>query len=398
MLTKEHLKFRIRSGRIKPQLLIPVPPAAVAAAGDLLELFREAPGQSLGELEDVTGAAAEGPVPMAFRKLLLDACEVDEEVEGVEDYRWDLFRKAQALRVAESGLELSSYQARLGSQVGTDYAQIRDRLYGDLPACRRVRSFKDSTPEAVVHRYNLAQVQGLLLRARKVTLKLKDSTLGERRELFRQIKFRRLIAAVVADGKTGLVVELSGPLGLLDQASAYGLRLASFFPHVLHLGTWEVRAEVHINNKDVELRLDETSGLVSHYVQRTPYIPEELTAFIESFNQRASLWRAAPAADFVHIGRESYCFPDLTISGYGRTVHVELFHRWHAATLSGRLQSLDKNPISELYVGVGKSLAKNPDVAAQLAASTWFAKHGFIFSDFPTPKAIAALLSPGADA
>lgn len=395
MLTKEHLKFKIRSGRIKPELLIPMPPAALSAAEELLDVFRYAPGQSLGEIEETSSVAAEGQIPMALRKLLLDACDVDEEVDGVEDFRWDLFRKAQALRLAEPKLDVAAFQTRLGAEVGLPHAQVKDRLYGDLPACRRVRAFKDSTPEALVHRYNLSQVQGLLLRARSVTIKLKESSLGERRELFRQIKFRRLIAAVVDDGKKGLVLELSGPLGLLDQASAYGMRLASFFPHVLHLSRWEMRAEVHINNKEVELRLDETCGLQSHYTQRTPYIPEEMTAFMESFNQRSSLWRAEPASDFVHIGRESYCFPDLTISGYGRRVHVELFHRWHAGTLLGRLQSLEKSPVSDLYVGVGKSLAKHPDVAAQLASSAWFAKYGFIFSEFPTPKAIASLLSPG---
>jgi predicted nuclease of restriction endonuclease-like RecB superfamily len=224
-----------------------------------------------------------------------------------------------------------------------------------------------------------------------VTVVLGGSDLAERRALFRQLRFRRLMGEVRETGGR-LAVELSGPLGIFDQAASYGMRLATFFPHVLHLKDWELTADVHINKKELTLRLGPEAGLVSHYRQHTPHVPAELLACIDAFNARTSEWRAAPGGDFVHLGRESYCFPDLTITRQdGAAFHVELFHRWHAAQLGHRLQALENNPVSHLLLGVARNLARTADEA--LAGSGWFAKHGFIFTDFPTPKALLARLA-----
>jgi predicted nuclease of restriction endonuclease-like RecB superfamily len=225
-----------------------------------------------------------------------------------------------------------------------------------------------------------------------VTITLKEATLPERRELFRQLKFHRLMGEV-SERPGRLTVALSGPLGIFDQAATYGMRLATFFPHVLHLPRWELAAEVHIKDRDLTLALDESSGLVSHYRQHRPYIPEDLLTFIDAFNERTKGWRAEPGAEFVHIGRESYCFPDLTMTGEGgRRVQVELFHRWHAGQLRRRLQALDSSEVSGLRLGVSKNLAKSADVGTLLRDSPWFSRYGFIFSQFPTPRAVAALL------
>lgn len=395
MLTKEHLKFKVRNGRVKPELLPEDDEPTLAAAAEMLGIFQNAVGQSFGELEEAATALAGGPTALAFKKLLLDQCDVDAEDEGLVERRWEWLKAAQALR-SDGKPTIGLFHERLAKVAALGIEQVKSGLYGDLPACRTVRGVRDMSPAELLRRYNCGQVQGLLLRSRRVTLRVKDASLGERRELFRQVKFRRLIAAVQEDGDKGLLLELSGPLGLLDQASAYGLRLAAFFPSVLHLKAWELRAEVHINSKELELRLDQSLPLRSHYQKRDPYIPEELTAFVEAFNQReAGRWRAEAGGDFVHIGRESYCFPDLTIHGQGRRIGVELFHRWHAGQLVKRLDVLDNcletAPISDLLVGVGKVLAAGP-AKERLAESRWFRKFGFIFSDFPTPKIVAARL------
>jgi predicted nuclease of restriction endonuclease-like RecB superfamily len=388
MLTKEHLSFRIRNGSAKPQFLDASDAKNLAVAEDLLAVFDGAEGMRLGDLEDAADEVAQGDLGKALSKLLLDACDTEEDDGQVAALRWEKLLEAEALRRERP--TSADFQQRMGA--------TRDRLYGDLPACRRVRSYKVMDAEGLLHRYNAAQVQGLLLRARRVVVRLRSAELTERRELFRQLRFHRLLGEVrpLPATKTkaqGLEVELSGPLSLFDQAATYGLRLANFFPRVLLLSDWELEADVHIKNRELTLKLDASSGLKSHYKERRPYIPEELTALIDSFNERmAPEWRMTPGEDFVHLGQESYCFPDLTIRGNEKIFHVELFHRWHAAGLAGRLQALDKHPVSALYLGVSKAVARDPELASALKASRHFAKSGFYFSEFPTTKALAELL------
>lgn len=389
MLTKEHLSFRIRSGKAVPQFVDVTEASSRSVAEDLLAVFDGAEGMSLGDLEEQAADAADGPLGAALSKLLLDSCETEEDDGQVAEARWESLLKAEKLRAKKP--TAAEFRAEMGG-AGAN-------LYADLPACRLVRSYKVMDAEALLHRYNAAQVQGLLLRARKVWVRLRSTDLAERRELFRQLRFHRLLGEVkpLAGKKTkapGLEVELSGPLSLFDQATTYGLRLANFFPRILLLSDWELEAEVHVKNRELVLRLDSSSGLKSHYKERRPYIPEELTALIDSFNERQSPhWRIETASDFVHVGDESYCFPDLAIHGRnGEVFYVELFHRWHAAGLAGRLQALNKHSVSGLYLGVSKNLTKDPKLDEALKASRHFAKSGFYFAEFPTTKALAELL------
>jgi hypothetical protein len=52
----------------------------------------------------------------------------------------------------------------------------------------------------------------------------------------------------------------------------------------------------------------------------------------------------------------------------------------------GRVAALDTSKIRNLLIGVDKSLLKDKDVKLGLEKSPWFAKFGFEFSQFPTPR------------
>src|SRR5687768_7345573 len=104
MLTKDHLKLRIKDGRAVPQLLKADDAAALRAADEMLAAFKEAAGQTLGELEETTGALATTPVAAAFRKLLLDRCETEEGDAAIEERRWQWLLAAQAVRATSADM------------------------------------------------------------------------------------------------------------------------------------------------------------------------------------------------------------------------------------------------------------------------------------------------------
>lgn len=391
MLTKDLLKYRVRTGRAIPTLIEAGDGAALATAKEVLESFAEAEGQTLDEVEE--SLPSDGALAPAFAKLILNKCGLDDDDPGIEDLRWRAFTAAATMLRSGAAASFDEFRRGVATSLGYEAAEeVQGLIYADLPGFKKVSGIPKWEPAELIDRYNVAQVQGLLLHARSMAIDFGNATVGEKRELFRQIKFHRLLCEV--DGK---VVTISGPLSIFDQASGYGSRLANFFPHVLHIGSWQLEAALELKKRELSLKLDHKSGLKSHLSKRSGYVPEELSAFTASFNeQQKGRWSIGPGEDFVHVGRESYCFPDLTITRWkgAQKVHVELFHKWHKGQLAGRLDALEKNGVSGLLIGVAKGVAQSAELAERLKSSPWFAKNGFIFNEFPTPRAVTALLSP----
>ena len=389
MLTKDLAKSRCRGNRIYPSLVEADDPALIDDAAALIQIFAGARGQRCGEVREqlaLTGATKNGMKP-ALVKLLFDQSELDEDDGTIELFRWEVLRRAQELR----SQGFANHQDVITKQIAVERSltvdELKERLYGDLPDCRRLGDIALPSPQALLHRYNCAQVQSLLLRTLTVTVTIKNITLTTKRALFRALRFHRLLGDVQAKG-SDLSVSLSGPLSMFANVQSYGARIANFFPHLLHLDRWELEAEVKDKTRTYTLKLDHTCGIKSHYSEKSGYIPPEFQACIDEFNRRyADQATVAPAAEFIHVGRESYCFPDLTMTPkMGTPVHVEIFHRWHAGQLTNRLAALAENSVSNLRLAVEASLVNKGEMKDLVAASAWYQQHGFTFSTFPNPK------------
>jgi predicted nuclease of restriction endonuclease-like RecB superfamily len=404
MLTKDHLLVRRRSGKIFPQYIDPEAADYLEAAKILIELFEDSIGLTVGDLEDAAqDLGLSPPIPLevvgGLTKLCMDRLELREDDGSAEEFRWQMIEKSEALRQSPQVLDQKDFEQRLSQAVDLDIDTIRDRLYNDLPENRTVLGWESNTPEALLHRWNCAQVQGLLLRATSVKVLLPKISLKQKRTLFRQLKFHRLLSTVEETTKkshssetSDFEFELSGPLSLFEQGQNYGLRIANFFPYILHFESYQLEAEVKWQNELYQFHLNQKSGIKSHYKNHEQYIPDELTACLNHFNQKNHGIKANVGETFVHIGRESYCFPDISLSylDTAREIHIELFHRWHIKQLRGRLEALAKNPINDLKIGVCRSLAK--ELETDVGASEWFKKNGFWFRDFPTAQSLAQLL------
>lgn len=402
MLTKDHLRVRRRANKIFPQFIEPDAPEMVEGSKVLIELFEESAGLTLGDLEDaIEDLGLSPPMPLevvgGLTKLCMDRLELREDDGSSEEFRWQILEKAEALRHSSEVLDQKDFEMRLAQAVDLDIDTIRERLYHDLPENRSVLGWKTIDGEALLHRWNCAQVQGLLLRSAHVKINIPKISISQKRVLLRQLKFHRLLSIVEEGGNKpkdhdDFEIELSGPLSLFDQGQNYGLRIANFFPHILHFSTYKLDAKVKWQNEYYELSLNQKSGIRSHYKYKDSYIPEELTACLNLFNQRHPGVKADVGEKFVHIGRESYCFPDITLTYLDtfREVQVELFHRWHTSQLRSRLEALSRNAVTDLKIGVCKSLSK--ELGTEVAASEWFKTHGFWFRDFPTAQNLSQLL------
>jgi hypothetical protein len=395
MLTGNLLAYTRRGGRIHPRRVDPADPALREAAERLLGLFQSGVGGRRGELEETlrgslpTGAqarvarglakllwercafAAGGAAdPWALRQAVFDGAALAwrrQGRDGLAEWRQavleDAARTLAALPAAappeavepgeppEPGgpASLPAPGPRPTAQAAGPAEAVEAALYGDLEENQVLTGFDTLPPERLLLRYNVANVQGLLLRARRLELRAAWPTPQRLRQLLRWLKFFGLLFQAQADAPDTRAPELclavDGPLSVLEGGTRYGLNLAQFFPALLLWDApWRLRAVVRVGpsggpgRPESELLLEPHPHLRSHYPDHGQWVPDEVLRFVAAFNLGEGPWRAAPAERVLTLPGNAYLVPDFefTHGGSGRVVALE--HVTHPAP--ARLQTI----------------------------------------------------------
>lgn len=397
MLTKDLVKFRFRGAEIVPCFLDPHESQVRDMGEELLSLFENAKGQQACKMKENLEQCnfANHPAFSGFAKLLFDRCSYVED-ESIEDDRWQKIIAAQALRREQLFESKEAFQEILSTEWGASLEKIQDGLYGDLPEFQVVKGFESIDVETLIHRYNCALVQGLLLFATKLRVYVGATSLVERRNLFRAIKFHRLVVGNVVNKEASFSFELEGPLSVVMNTHAYGIRMANVFPHLLLLNDWRVEALLKMKNRDVRLELSEKHGLRSHYKDAGGFIPQEFECFVKSFNEKYAPWIVRWNDQLLYLGGQEFCFPDLIFSHAenGKIFYFELFHRWHRGELLKRLETIQKLPSHPLRIGVCQSLYKQDTIRTFVEkGGKCLDKFLVAFREFPTPKHVNPFLT-----
>ncbi|HQU70686.1 MAG TPA: DUF790 family protein [Calditrichia bacterium] len=400
MLTKNLVRHRTRGERIFPVLIDPENRELLDSAAALIEIFEGHLGETRETLanavqEQIEAGAPANLVLKGFEKLLLDRCEFGESAaEELVGLREKVFQESSILLKSPDAFSLDAYLQRISGKLDEDLQAIRDRLYADLPECQPLRRFKTITPERFLHRYNCAQVQGLLLHSQRVSIALGKSSAGAYRQLFKYLRFQRLLADILPLPGGGIRIEIDGPLSLFYQTQKYGLNLAAFFPGLLHQERWSLEAEVRFKGrKSVQLQLDQDCGIRPYSGRYLDYVPPEIALLEESFNEKTEDWSLSAGGHFIPLAGDRYCFPDFVLRhARGGEWGIELFHPWHASHLQARLAQLAGVGQPPLLLGVSTRLIKDPETAALLENSPYFSLYGFTFRDIPAVGKIKPLL------
>ena len=445
MLTKELVRYQIENGHIVPQFVEPTDAALLALAEQLIAVFEDSPGKPrnlvLAESKEVIDAA---PgilvVKRGLEKLLLDRTEFDTSPnEELIAFREKLFKEASRLLSGEAFEDDAVYRRRVEEIARVESAppgpeELRAKLYADLPSCQPVLAFKTLSPARLLHRYNCAQVQGLLLHCNTLTLRLADSMTAELRQLFKYLRFHQLLSTIQKESGTGTSrtgsgesrtgdgpsrtggfcgdasrtgglsygeekefyrITVDGPLNLFYKTKRYGMNLANFFVAVLHQPEWELMAEIQLRHQPIyRLRLDASCGIEPISQQFLAYIPEDIQLFQTMLHNKTDAWRVTPGSHFLPLVGDFYCFPDYAlVHQSGVAAAIELFHPWHQGHLIARLNTLAEHPVTtNLILGVSTELSKQPMISAALEASAYFSAFGFTFRSMPTMGALLPIL------
>ena len=394
MLTKDLLRSRLAGNYIKPRFISTDDPRLRELADSILKICREGVGRTREYLENAAASCAavypdaklaKGIVKLAFDRLTYETPSGDSR-----ELRKKLFgESARAIREGRLPESPLDFRTLLPSA-----AEIPEGgLYADLPGNDKLISIRDITSRELLERYNMSLVQTLLLFTEKLELEIPAS---EDPQLFRsfcsRLRFHRLLVSARRDGKS-IRMTVDGPASLFENCTKYGLQTASFFPVVCRFSKWKAACTVKLKDRR-RLILDESSGLVCRQTNLASWRPEEIRMFADLFRSEIREWTLDDEPGFLTLDGGKMVFPDFAFhSPRGKTLYLELFHRWHASRLEERLCECRSGRIRDLLLGVDRSLLKKDGIlAAQLDQDGYFASHGFFFRDFPGVKNVAALL------
>jgi len=348
--------------------------SAIPIVDSLIGVFEAAVGSSVTELDEAVRYVSDGEpdrVRVAgFVKLLRDLCEVDTaaDVDPVE-LRAEVFASASEARKnlgVRDEFDRESVLTQCAAARGVSSARIQELMFADLPGAQVIRSMSPVTAEDLLHRYNLALAQGVLLRATRVTIILEPTTAPRLRQLLGAIKFRRLMYRISGSSDEGYEIELDGPMSLFESTHRYGMQLALFLPVLVAGDGWNLEAQLRWgkDRRDAVFCMDDCEGHVSHYVHEANEL-EEIGQLVDTFSRQASGWEVSRTSRIFIIKGETVFVPDLlfTKTGTEHRVYLEAFGYWNRDAVFDRVEVLRRNLGERFILAVSKKLRVSPDVA-----------------------------------
>ena len=376
---------------------------SLEVATELICCFREALGCTQGDLDrqllELEGDSPDYRLKRGLAHLLKGLCEF----EVVSPLEPQLLRERVFALSAQS---VPSYQQsdrvldNLASQLSHELErevfpdQIRAGLYADLAENRVLTKFDPLTPQELLHRYNLSQVQGVFYRASQITLNAHRNVPGEYKLLFRYLKLFQLMAYIEGDADHGFTITIDGPTSLFSSSTRYGLAIAKLIPALLHVTKWSLAAtlqtrDFYTNNwKTGRFTLDSNCGLVSHYPPGKPYDSMLEEAFVERWNSLKTEWVLEREVDLIPIPG-SVMIPDFRlVHPDGRTFLLEIVGYWRPEYLQKKFSQVRQSQRDNLILAISERLnlekagVKMNDVPARIV---WF-------KDKLLPKSVLAVV------
>ncbi|WP_169976765.1 DUF790 family protein [Tautonia rosea] len=404
MLTGNLVRVRVSKNRVIPQYLDRDNSYWLEVAESLLLIFREGVGMTRGEIaseiEAVIGKGMASLVHQGLAKVLEDRAEF----EVVADVPPDLLREKVFTAAAEQRKQLA-HSSKPGlrdpfrrdevldlvsREMGISTDQVVAGMFADLKDENRLLTFGDLSAIALIDRYNVALAQAVLLRSVHLEANVRGEKPARYRQLFRFLKFHRLLYQVKGSMTGGYTFYLDGPLSLFMATNRYGLQMALFLPALLRCADFRVDAELRWGPKRQPrtFHLEASDGLVSHYQESGEYIPSEIKAFLDRFRQVAPDWEVTETTELIDLGREGVWVPDYKFVHLptGTDVIVEILGFWKRSALDRLLRVLPHHGPPRYLLAISDSMKVDEGAAKDLEGPV------LRFKEIPNAREMLALL------
>ncbi len=357
MLRSEHVMARVARGNLVPHRLPREDRRVLEATAGMCALYAANAGETRSKLEEDIALAEASlgsrldarrgfKIVRALAKLLEERCQWSAPTD-TDPYtiRTRLFELAAALPEfpsAEPSLLETVTRDDLISQLENETGQPEpvSLMYSDRQGSQVLSEYDNPKPEALIDRYNVAQIQGVLYAARELVLDLGEGC--DTRLVFHYVKKLGLIYALETSTR-GYRLRLDGPLSVFGGTRKYGLRLAKLLPGLLLTAPWNLTANIDWKGRDATLNLGSDSGLTSHYKgqQEDPETDEVREAFLKAWERAkdTSGWILERRGEILPIPEmQSALVPDFSFIKDGKRVHLEILGFWNERRLIERLE------------------------------------------------------------
>ena len=390
MLPSELLMHRLNGETVVPKRL-KLDDKHQAIAIELIAIFENANGGTQGELDrllqELEGDTPDYRVKRGLAHILKSSFSTFEIMSPLEpqELRRRIFElSAQVIPSQQVTKQtLTKLADKLTEELKREVlpSQITTGLYADLMENRILTEFESPTPEALIHRYNLSQVQGIFYRASHMTLKVHRNDPGEYKLLFRYLKLFQLMSYIEGDVDYGFTITVDGATSLFGTSTRYGLAIAKLLPALLHVTKWSLNAtlvekDTYSKQKRIGLfTLDSDCGLVSHYPAGKMYDSAIESSFAERWAELKTEWKLEREVDLIPIPG-SVMIPDFRlVHPDGRTYLLEIVGYWRPEYLRKKFSQVRQANCENLILAISERLnleKAGVKVSDTPALTVWF--------------------------
>ncbi len=345
----------------------------LALAHDIITCFQNSIGATQAELDrqllELEGESTDYRVKRGFAHLLKsESFSTFEVISPLEPQilRQRVFTEAapHIPSVQSTQNTLNQLAIQLSEELNREVLpiEIKAGLYADLTENKILTQFEAPPTEALIHRYNLSQVQGIFYRASQIKINAHRNVPGQYKLLFRYLKLFQLMAYIEGDADCGFTITIDGPTSLFKPSTRYGLAIAKLLPALLHVTKWSLHATLQQrdtysgNWKTGRFSIDSECGLVSHYPPGKPYDSMLEASFADRWETLKTAWILEREVDLIPIPG-SVMIPDFRlVHPNGRIFLLEIVGYWRPEYLQKKFAQVRKAECDNLILAISERL------------------------------------------
>ena len=371
MLPTELLINRQNGEEIVPKRLL-INTQMCELATEAITCFQEAIGNTQGELDrkllELEGDSPDYRLKRGLAHILKSSFSTFEIISPLEPplLRQRVFALSAQLVPSIHATEstLLNLSIALSHELNQEVlpTQISQGLYADLPENRILTQFEQPTPEALLHRYNLSQMQGVFYRASQMTLNAHRNIPGQYKLLFRYLKLFQLMTYIEGDADHGFTITIDGPTSLFKPSTRYGLAIAKLLPALLHVTKWSLHSTLQSRDpysgtqKTGRFSINDSCGLVTHYPPGKPYDSMLEESFANRWQALKTEWILEREVDLIPIPG-SVMIPDFRlVHPDGRDYLLEIVGYWRPEYLQKKFAQVRKSQCDNLILAISERL------------------------------------------